>query len=238
MWGTDGKQLKPWTATFEVSPTWTEKSARKKAEAFAATFEKECRAGTTSDSRLKFAEYCDYVIDLKEQRGRTKHSTIARYRELTGRIFAAIGHLKLKDIRPDHLNSFYTELAKPGENNRNGDCLSPSTIRKYHNLISTVLNQAVKEGIIPYNAAERTMKPKAEKPKAEKPKAEKPKVNYFQLKQVEAIRDALELEPIKWRTFVHMLLITGARRGEVLGAEMGQRGIRPQPNPHLQQHFV
>ena len=32
--GADGKQLKPWTATFEVSPTWTEKSARKKAEAF------------------------------------------------------------------------------------------------------------------------------------------------------------------------------------------------------------
>ena len=47
--------------------------------------------------------------------------------------------------------------------------------------------------------------------------ADKPEVNYFQLEQVEAIRDALELEPIKWRTFVHMLLITGARRGEVLG---------------------
>lgn len=31
--GADGKQLKPWTATFDVSPTWTEKSARKKAEA-------------------------------------------------------------------------------------------------------------------------------------------------------------------------------------------------------------
>ena len=31
--GQDGKQLKPWTATFEVSPTWTEKSAKKKAEA-------------------------------------------------------------------------------------------------------------------------------------------------------------------------------------------------------------
>ena len=31
--GADGKQLKPFTATFDVSPTWTEKSARKKAEA-------------------------------------------------------------------------------------------------------------------------------------------------------------------------------------------------------------
>ena len=48
--GADGRQLKPWTATFDVSPTWTEKSARKKAEAFAATFEKECREGVTTDS--------------------------------------------------------------------------------------------------------------------------------------------------------------------------------------------
>ena len=55
--GTDGKQLKPWTTTFEVSPTWTEKSARKKAEAFAATFEKECEDGITSDSRQKFGLY-------------------------------------------------------------------------------------------------------------------------------------------------------------------------------------
>lgn len=111
--GADGKQLKPWTATFEVSPTWTEKSARKKAEAFAATFEKECREGVTSDSRLKFEEYCNYVIDLKEQRG-AKHNTIVSYRDLTSRIYPAIGHIKLKDIRADHLNSLYTDFAKPG----------------------------------------------------------------------------------------------------------------------------
>ncbi len=28
--GADGKPLKPYTATFKVSPTWTEKSARKR----------------------------------------------------------------------------------------------------------------------------------------------------------------------------------------------------------------
>lgn len=105
--GADGKPLKPYTATFKVSPTWTEKSARKKAEAFAATFEKECREGVTSDSRMKFEEYCKYVLELKERRG-AKHSTIARYRELTTRIYPAIGHMKLRDIRADHLNMLYT----------------------------------------------------------------------------------------------------------------------------------
>ena len=48
--GADGRQLKPWTATFDVSPTWSERTARKKAEAFAATFEKKCWEGVPSKS--------------------------------------------------------------------------------------------------------------------------------------------------------------------------------------------
>ncbi len=204
--GADGKQLKPWTATFEVSPTWTEKSARKKAEAFAATFEKECKEGTTTDSRQKFAPYCDYVIDLKEQRG-VKHSTIVRYKELTKRIYPRIGHIKLKELRADHLNDLYTFLAQDGQNAKTGGKLSAKTILEHHRLISTVLEQAVKESFVPFNVASR----------ATLPKAEHKEVNYFQPEQVAAIRDALKCEPMKWKTLVHLLLITGARRGEVLG---------------------
>ena len=270
--GADGKQLKPWTATFEVSPTWTEKSARKKAEAFAATFEKECREGVTSDSRQKFAPYCDYVIDLKEKTG-IKHSTIVRYKELTTRIYPALGHMKLKDIRPDHLNSLYSRLAQPGAGSAHAIAkvdlaallkekrltrlelsnvtglslkavyaavkgervkkevaeaistplggsvedfffldtkertLSGKTVRGYHRLIHTVLDQAVKEGLVAVNVADR----------ATPPKMEQKDVNYFQPEQVAAIREALEQEPVKWKTLVHLLLITGARRGEILG---------------------
>lgn len=203
--GTDGKQLKPWTATFEVSPTWTEKSARKKAEAFAATFEKECREGVTTDSRQKFQAYCDYVIGLKEQRG-VKHSTIVRYKELTGRIYPQIGHIKLKELRADHLNDLYTLLGQDGQSKRGGK-LSAKTILEHHRLISTVLEQATKEGLVPFNVASR----------ATLPKVERKEVNYFQPEQVAAIREALEREPMKWKTLVHLLLITGARRGEVLG---------------------
>lgn len=203
--GTDGKQLKPWTATFEVSSTWTEKSARKKAEAFAATFEKECREGVTTDSRQKFQAYCDYVIGLKEQRG-VKHSTIVRYKELTGRIYPQIGHIKLKELRADHLNDLYTLLGQDGQSKRGGK-LSAKTILEHHRLISTVLEQATKEGLVPFNVASR----------ATLPKVERKEVNYFQPEQVAAIREALEQEPMKWKTLVHLLLITGARRGEVLG---------------------
>lgn len=257
-----------------MSPTWTEKSARKKAEAFAATFEKECREGVTSDNRQKFAVYCDYVIEQKESRG-IKHSTIVRYKELARRIYPAIGHIKLKDLRADHLNTLYTNLSKPGEGKarssaqaktdlatllkersitrlalaesagvplrsvyaaikgekvdkgvaeaiaavlqiklesafrieENTRTLSAKTIIEHHRLISTVLDQAVKEGLIPFNVAGR----------ATLPKVERKEVNYFQPEQIAAIREALEHEPLKWKVLVHLFLITGARRGEVLG---------------------
>lgn len=273
--GADGKQLKPWTATFEVSPTWTEKSARKKAEAFAATFEKECREGTTTDTRLKFSDYTNYVLDLKENRGQVKHSTLVRYKELTDRIFPEIGHVKLRDLRVDHLNTLYTKLGEAGVKSTTdkakakidlaavlkekktsrvkiaketglapstvnaavrGECvsketaekvadalglklekaffvvtesgaLSAKTIIEHHRLISTILEQATAEGLIPYNIAS----------KATLPKMERKTVNYFQPEQVDAIRDALEEEPLKWKTLTHLFLITGARRGEILG---------------------
>ena len=272
--GADGRQLKPWTATFDVSPTWSERTARKKAEAFAATFEKQCKEGLTSDGRKRFDEYASYVIDLKEQMG-AKHATIVMYKDLTKRIFPAIGHIKLCDLRPDHLNTLYIELSKPGGAKSrswahsktdlaaalkergltraklaelsgvqvnavydavNGKrvsehtakaiaaaldlklsdafqvmtetkTLSAKTILEHHRFISAVLEQALKEGLVAINVAKR----------ATLPKVERKEVNYFQPTELAAIREALEAEPLKWKTLVHMLLITGARRGEILG---------------------
>lgn len=270
--GADGKQLKPWTTTFDVAPTWTEKSARKKAEAFAATFEKDCKQGFASDTRLQFSAYCDYVIDLKEKRG-AKHATIASYRDLTTRIYTAIGHIKLRDLRADHLNDLYTQLGKAAPRSVSAKAaidlvavlkekhitramisketgladstvtaavrgnsvsvktakavsdalglkyektflvlnenrsLSPKTIVEHHRLISTVLRQAVKEGLVPINVAAN----------ADPPRIEKKQVNYFQPQELIAIRDALEAEPLKWKTLVHLMMITGCRRGEILG---------------------
>ena len=273
--GPDGIQLKPWTATFDVQPTWSEKSARKKAEAFAATFERDCKAGLISDTRQTFSEYCDYVINLKEKRDMLKHSTVVRYRELTSRIFPAIGHIKLRELRADHLNDLYTDLSKKGAKcttpkakaqvnlaamlkakkisrmaiaeasgmgastinaavrgetvskaaavavcdalgcklektflvMEKNEPLSAKTILEYHRLIHTVLEQAVKEGLVPFNVASRATLPKASRKNA----------NYFSESTVIAIRNALEEEPIRWKMLVHLYMITGARRGEILG---------------------
>ena len=291
--GADGRQLKPWTATFDGSPTWSEKTARKKAEAFAATFEKQCREGLTSDGRKKFAEYCDYVLALKEQRG-AKHSTVVRYRELTERIYPAIGHIKLNELRADHLNSLYTELSKPGSAKsrswahsktdlaavlkergisraklaevtglplnkvyaavrgervnaeaaeavckalnlklseaflvmRDNKALSAKTVLEHRRLISTVLEQALKEGLVAVNVASRATLPKVERKEA----------NYFQPEQIAAIREALEHEPLKWKALVHMLLITDAPMHPDSVTDYLKKLSRRYGLPHLNPH--
>ncbi len=202
----EGRELKPWSTSFKCEPTWKEASARKKAEAFAANFERDCKNGLSSGSRQTFQEFCEYCIRLKENNG-VKHSTIQRYRELTRRIYPAIGYMKITDIRASHLNELYHSLSADGLNEKTGGKLSPKTILEHHRLISTVLNQAVKESLIPFNPAERT----------EKPKVQKKEVNYFQPEQIAAIREALENEPFDWQVLVHMFIVTGARRGEILG---------------------
>ena len=49
------------------------------------------------------------------------------------------------------------------------------------------------------------------------PKASRKNANYFSESTVIEIRNALEEEPIKWKMLVHLYMITGARRGEILG---------------------
>ncbi len=83
--------------------------------------------------------------------------------------------------------------------------LSAKTVLEYHRCIHAVLEQACKEMLVPYNAAD----------KANPPKVVKHEVNYFQPAQVLAILNALETEPLKWRVFTHLLIVTGCRRGEI-----------------------
>nr|WP_300756660.1 site-specific integrase [uncultured Oscillibacter sp.] len=43
-----------------------------------------------------------------------KHSAVSGYRDLAARINPAIGHIRLKDLRADHLNDLYAGLSQKG----------------------------------------------------------------------------------------------------------------------------
>ena len=270
---TQGKRIRHRT-TYKPDPGMTDRQIQKAVQRAAADFERSIEQGFALDNRQTFAEYAEYVLDLKERTG-TKQKTLDRYRELMIRINQAIGHIKLADLRPQHLNSFYKNLAEPGIRigggsatakidmaawlkvhkktragiaeaagvaastvsaavkgltiqeskalsiakamgkrpedifniTKDGKPLSDKTILAHHRLISLILTQAEKEMLVPYNAAA----------KATPPKAEKSNPNYFQPETITAILEALEREPLKWRTITHLLIVTGCRRGEIIG---------------------
>lgn len=85
--------------------------------------------------------------------------------------------------------------------------LSNTSVLAYHRFIHIVLAQAEKEMLVPYNAAD----------KATPPQKEKSEVGTFQTSELIAIRDAAAKEPIKWQMIIHLLMITGCRRGEIVG---------------------
>lgn len=192
--------------TWKPAPGMTAKQTEKELQRQVIAFEQKIQQGYAAENRMTFEKYAEYVMQLKETKGK-KHRTLDRYAAMLQRINPAIGHMKIEDIRPGHLNDFYRQLAKPGQNLKTGGQLSNKTILEHHRLISTVLAQAEKEMLIPYNPASR----------AEPPQPQKKEVTYFQPDEIAAIRDALESEPIKWRTMTHLLLITGCRRGEIMG---------------------
>ena len=111
--GTDGKELKPYTAAFKPDPSKTERQNLKDLNKFAVEFEEKCRKGFVADENQTFAEYADYVMKLKKNQG-CKHRTLVRYAELLSAINEHIGFMKLADIRPQHLNTMYDSLLKDG----------------------------------------------------------------------------------------------------------------------------
>ncbi len=199
----DGKQLFENT-TFPVDPKWKEATARKKAEAYAATFERDIRNGILSNENRTFEDYAQYVIRLKETTQKCKVSTLGNYKYILRNIAPYIGHIKLKDLRPDHLNRLYMAFLN-GE--ITGRKLQPKTLQNMHGFISTVLEGAYREGIVVNNVAHRATPPKIVQKVPES----------LEIEQLQTLLDTLKNEPMRWKVPVLLLINTGIRRGELLG---------------------
>lgn len=270
----DGKQIRRRSLWTPPSRDMSEAQMEREATAAAYKFEDQIKKGYSLDNNQTFAEYAQYVMDLKERIG-VKTSTMDRYLDMLPRINAAIGHLKLCNIRPQHLNDFYKDMM---ENAVRSDCaravakralstrlkrekiskaelgrragvaastitaatrgdplriataeaianalktttkelftfqdnttpLSSKTILEHHRLISTILSQADKELLIPFNPAE----------KATPPKVKRSSPDYYQPEEMDEILNALENAPIKWKAITYLLIDTGCRRGEIMG---------------------
>ena len=108
----NGKQLRR-TTTWVPPDGMTAKQIQKEANRQAVLFEEKCRTGQVLDGNIKFADFAEkWFTDYGTKQ--LKPKTLATYRALLPRINAALGHIKLDKLRPNHLTAFYANLEEQG----------------------------------------------------------------------------------------------------------------------------
>ena len=204
-YSTDGKRIRH-SMTWKPEPKWSEKKVQKELLRQTFLFEDRINADISQNGSIKFQEFADkFMSEYAEKQ--LKNKTIEGYRQRLKRVYPMIGHIRLKDLKTGRLNSLYSDFQADGMNLITGGRLKASSVREYHRAVCSVLSKAVKWGYIPFNPAKN----------ADLPKIKKTEATYLDEKDTSRLLTLLQNEPAKYRTAIIFDLMSGLRRGELLG---------------------
>ena len=111
-----GKRIRQYM-TWTPEPGMTDRQVKKELERQAILFEEKVKNGTVADATIRFADFADkYMAEYAQLY--LKPKTVHTYAENLVRINQAIGHIRLRDLRTAHINSFYRNLQESGIRNR------------------------------------------------------------------------------------------------------------------------
>ena len=188
----------------------TAKQIEKEVQRQAVLFEDLCKNGqVATDGRLKLADFIPMYMETAKQS--LSPVVYEKYNHVMNFcIIPMLGHMKLRDIRPVHIQHFVDELVArdtwfdgtPGK-------LSPTTVHRYYTMVCSLTHAAYKLGLIASNPADRD--------RITLPKQDEPVTDIFNESEIDAMLNALESEPIQYRVMIHLALNTGCRRGELVG---------------------
>lgn len=142
-------------------------------------------------------------------RGTVEPSTWESYeRNVQNHLLPALGDIRLQALTPDHLSDLYATLAESGRRDGRGG-LSPRTVQYCHMILHRALVDAVRRGAVVRNVADYALVPA---PRRTRRSAE---MATWTASEVATFLDSTRHD----RLYVvwHVALMTGMRRGEVLG---------------------
>ena len=147
-----GKKLQK-AASYTVDAKQTPRQQEKALQAFAAAFEAKVKNGLYLDADT--TTLADFSQRWMEEyvKPNLQPATVVKYQQvLNAQIIPALGHLKLSKLRPHLITTFYNGLLKDGsrQDGKPGG-YSPGSIRKTHNVLSSILHTAVNWEVIESN---------------------------------------------------------------------------------------
>ena len=125
----------------------------------AERIEKKFKYGVEESDQTHFEQYAENW--LKRQEPFFKATTYAGYKRNLDIVYPLIGGIPLAKLLPMTLEEMCEELRKRPR--RGGKCIKETTVQKYLETVSSVLEDAKKNDIIPFNPAHRVRKKHFEK---------------------------------------------------------------------------
>lgn len=198
--GADGKRRQKWHGGYET---------KKIAEAVRARLVTQLMSGTyILPSPIPLSEWFDNDW-FPAHKSRIKLSTARAY-ESAFRLHIAphIGGVEMGNLTPRLLNELYQTLLASGRCDGTGG-LSLSTVKGVHLILHKTLQDAHDMGMIPTNPADKAKPPR--------PRAHRIELPYWTSSE---IREFLALcKGHRLEAAYRLLVVTGARRGEIAGLE-------------------
>ena len=203
---TRGKQIIR-SMTWKPEDGMTSKQIEKELKRQTVLFEESCMKGFQTKA-IKFKTFAEEWFN-EYAKINLRNTTYERLLQLRGRIYPAIGHLRMDKITPRHIQAFVNSLSQEDANERTGKPLAPKTIRHNLSFISNIFTYAAKMGVVSDNPCSKVTIPKNEVKEKQ----------IYTPEEVEKFLNLLNDEPLKYRTFFYLMIYSGFRRGEMLGLE-------------------
>ena len=202
----EGNKLKPHEMTWKPRPGMTPRQAEKEAQRQALLFEEQCKTGLAGDaSRITLAEFIPMY--LEQAKLILSPLTVHNYeKEINAKILPALGHIKLADLKPVHVQAWVNQLI--GWKKENGSSISPATVSRIYAILCAVVKCAMKQGLLAQNPTS--------KERVTLPKAAAPEIDIFTRQEAAAMLEALEQEPLQFQVLIQLAIMTAARRGELV----------------------
>ena len=201
-----GKQVVQ-TMTWKPDEGMTARQIEKELNKQAVMFEQNCLQGFQNKA-IKFEAFAEEWLEEYAKQN-LRNTTYEEALKLRGRIFKAIGHLRMDKLTTRQIQAFVSSLSKEGANLITGKALSPKTVRHYLNFISDVFNYGIKMGVVSNNPCRNVSVPKIEHKEKQ----------IYTVEEVNKFLTLLADEPLKYHIFFNLAVYSGFRRGELLGLE-------------------